>query len=83
MIAPPASVVGTNQLACMRIENARAWLSSTSRRPSDSTRDQLVRPDVTGRRRDRDAERERRRDEDGLERVEVDADGARDEVHRN
>ena len=35
--APPASVVGTNQLACMRIEYASACSTGTSRSPSAAT----------------------------------------------
>src|SRR5206468_9110894 len=35
--APPMTVVGTYQLACRRIENARACSTGTSRRPSAAT----------------------------------------------
>ncbi len=35
--APPTSVVGTYQLACIRIENASACSTGTSRRPSAAT----------------------------------------------
>ena len=79
MIAPPASVVGTYQLACMRIENARASFTGTSRRPERRDAEPLIRADVPGRRRNGDSERERGRDEHGLERLEIDPDRARDE----
>ncbi len=37
MNAPPTSVVGTYQLACMRIENASACSTGTSSSPSAAT----------------------------------------------